>query len=258
VEVQVYTMNVGSGRNEVLRRIDDTPPLRERIFEQLELLIISGSLAPGARLVEGELADTLGVSRGPIREALQLLWADGFVDLRPRQGAFVHVPTRKEIDDFFDIRRALERESVRLATVRITTAGARRLREVLDRARELLDQGDDPSSVHRHVRIHREITDIADNDVLTKMLGDLEKRSSWYRAPFSPVVRRRAWDEHEVIVNAIVEGDVEEAMSAILLHTDKVRENLYAAIGSGHELTEPAMAENERPRRGREAGGEGH
>jgi DNA-binding GntR family transcriptional regulator len=232
VEVQVYTMNGGSGRNEVLRRIDDTPPLRERILEQLELLIISGSLTPGARLVEGELADTLGVSRGPIREALQLLWADGFVDLRPRQGAFVHVPTRKEIDDFFDIRRALEQESVRLATIKITPEGGRQLRDVLDRAHELLDKGDDPSSVHRQVRIHREITNIADNDVLTKMLGDLEKRSSWYRAPFSPAVRRRAWDEHEVIVTAIVEGDVAAGRSAISLHINNVRENLYAAIES--------------------------
>ncbi len=234
-------MSVDSGPNDVLRRIEDPPPLRERILEQLELLIISGSLAPGARLVEGELADTLGVSRGPIREALQLLWADGFVDLRPRQGAFVHEPTRKEIDDFFDIRRALERESVRLATVRVTEEGAQRLRDVLARARELLDKGDDPSSVHRQVRIHREITEIADNDVLTKMLGDLEKRSNWYRAPFSPAIRRRAWDEHEVIVTAIIEGDVQGAMSAISLHIDKVREHLYSAIGPDHELTDPAV-----------------
>jgi DNA-binding FadR family transcriptional regulator len=84
-------MSVDPGPSDVLRRLDDTPPLRERILEQLELLIISGSLVPGARLVEGDLADTLGVSRGPIREALQMLWRDGFVDLRPRQGAFVHV-----------------------------------------------------------------------------------------------------------------------------------------------------------------------
>jgi DNA-binding GntR family transcriptional regulator len=244
-------MSIESGPNEVLRRLDDTPPLRERILEQLELLIVSGSLAPGARLVEGELADTLGVSRGPIREALQLLWADGFVDLRPRQGAFVHVPTRREIDDFFDIRRALERESVRLATVRITAEGARRLRDVLDGARELLDNGDDPSSVHRHVRIHGEITRIADNDVLTKMLGDLEKRSNWYRAPFSPVIRRRAWDEHEVIVTAIIGGDVDAAMSAISLHIDKVRENLYAAIGPDHGLTEPVAGDHEPARRPR-------
>jgi DNA-binding GntR family transcriptional regulator len=253
VEVQVYTMNGGSEPNELLRRLDDTPPLRERILEQLELLIISGSLAPGARLVEGELAHTLGVSRGPIREALQLLWADGFVDLRPRQGAFVHVPTRKEIDDFFDIRRALEAESVRLATLRITPEGAGRLRGVLERAHDLLGKGDDPSSVHRHVRIHGEITNIADNDVLTKMLGDLEKRSSWYRAPFSPAARGRAWDEHEVIVTAIIEGDAGAGMAAISSHVDGVRDNFYAAIGPDYGLTEPAAAGTSHPA-GREAG----
>jgi DNA-binding GntR family transcriptional regulator len=223
-------MTVDPGPQDVLRRLDDTPPLRERILQQLELLIVSGSFPPGARLVEGDLADTLGVSRGPIREALQLLWRDGFVDLRPRQGAFVHVPTVKEIDDFFDIRRALERESVRLAATRITPEGATRLRDVLSRARELLDQGDDPSSVHRQVKIHGAITQIADNAVLTTMLGDMEKRASWYRAPFEPSGRRRAWEEHEIIVGAIVDGNVDAAMSAIAMHVDKVREHLYAAI----------------------------
>ena len=75
--------------------------------------------------MESDLAQTLGVSRGPIREALQLLQRDGLIDLRPRQGAFVHLPTLKEIEDFFDIRRALETESARLAARR-TTAEARR------------------------------------------------------------------------------------------------------------------------------------
>lgn len=132
-----------------LRRIDETPPLRERIYEQLEAMITSGAFAPGVRLVESELAQTLGVSRGPIREALQLLWRDGFVDLRPRQGAFVHVPTRKEIDDFFDIRRALETESVRLASLRATPEISDDLRAAVELARELLKRGDDPSDVHR-------------------------------------------------------------------------------------------------------------
>jgi DNA-binding GntR family transcriptional regulator len=213
-----------------LRRLDETPPLRERIHEQLELLIISGSLAHGSRLVEGDLADTLGVSRGPIREALQLLWKDGFVDLRPRQGAFVHLPTQKEIDDFYDIRRALEREATRLAALRVTPAAAQRLRKSLEIAQGMLDKGDDPSAVHKKVRIHREISKIADNAVLDKMLSELEKRSNWYRGPFEPTNRRRAWEEHEAIVAAIVAGDAEAAMSIISAHIDHAREHLYESI----------------------------
>jgi DNA-binding GntR family transcriptional regulator len=223
-------MTMDSPPVDALRRLDETPPLRERIHEQLELLIISGSLAHGSRLVEGDLADTLGVSRGPIREALQLLWKDGFVDLRPRQGAFVHLPTQKEIDDFYDIRRALEREATRLAAMRVTPAAAQRLRKVLDLAQGMLDKGDDPSAIHKKVRIHREISKIADNAVLDKMLSELEKRANWYRAPFEPTVRRRAWEEHEAIVAAIIAGDAETAMSVISAHIDHAREHLYESI----------------------------
>ncbi len=82
-------MTVRPRASDLIQPLDETPPLRHRIHEQLERLITTGSLAPGTRLVESELAQTLGVSRGPIREALQLLQRDGFIDLRPRQGAFV-------------------------------------------------------------------------------------------------------------------------------------------------------------------------
>lgn len=223
-------MIMDSDPADVFKHLEETPLLRERIRHRLELLIISGGLPPGTRLAEGELAAMLGVSRGPIREALQLLWRDGFVDLRPRQGALVHVPTQREIDDFFDIRRALERESVRLAALRVTPNDARRLNELLELARGMLDKGDDPSAVHRHVKIHREFARIADNAILSELLGNIQKQSHWYKAPYEPTGRRRAWAEHEVIVAAITAGDPRAAMSAIELHVDDVKQHLYEAI----------------------------
>jgi DNA-binding GntR family transcriptional regulator len=215
-----------------LRRIDETPPLRERIYEQLEAMITSGAFTPGSRLVESDLAQTLGVSRGPIREALQLLWRDGFVDLRPRQGAFVHVPTRKEIDDFFNIRRALETESVRLASLRVTPEIARDLRASIDLARELLKRGEDPSDVQRRVNLHEALTSAADNPVLAQMLKALEKRAEWYRSPFEPNMRKRSWDEHDAIVTAVIAGDAAAAVAAMAAHIDSAREHLYESVQS--------------------------
>src|SRR3954470_17355167 len=139
---------VGDAMNAIgqqLERLDPVPPLHHRVHEQLEALIVSRAIAQGARIVESELAEQMGVSRGPVREALQLLARDGFVDLRPRQGSFVHVPTQKEVADFFDVRRALETASVRLAAERITEEQARELRAVVDRGTEMLEHGDDPS-----------------------------------------------------------------------------------------------------------------
>jgi DNA-binding GntR family transcriptional regulator len=97
------------------------------------------------------------------------------------------------------------------------------------------------------VKIHREITQIAENAVLTKMLRDIDKRASWYRAPFEPSGLRRAWEEHEVIVGAILDGDVDAAMSAISLHVDKVRERLYEAIRPTNSTSRPSSVRSAWP-----------
>jgi DNA-binding GntR family transcriptional regulator len=206
----------------LVQPLDEMPPLRHRIHAQLERLITSGSLAPGTRLVESDLAQTLGVSRGPIREALQLLQRDGLIDLRPRQGAFVHLPTLKEIEDFFDIRRALETESARLAARRITAEGAKELRSVVETGLRLLDEGKDPSGVG----LHQAITRAADNPVLAQMLGTLEIRTNWYRRPFDVSLRKRAWEEHQAIVDAIAESDTAMAMNEMAAHINNSRDYL--------------------------------
>lgn len=216
-----------------LLRLEQAPPLREQVHEKLEGLIVSGALRPGTRLVEGELAQRLGVSRGPVRETLQLLSNDGFVDLRPRQGAFVHVPTQKEVDDFFEIRRVLECESARLAALRITPEGAERLQEVLRTAKAILEEGHDPSAFHDRVHIHEEITIIAGNPLLAQMLKALTKRWRWYLSPFDPQRRRQAWTEHRTLIGAIRRGEAEEAVKAMDIHNARARENYLAMIEGG-------------------------
>jgi DNA-binding GntR family transcriptional regulator len=207
-----------------LQPLDQAPPLRQRVHEQLESLITAGLLRPGARLVEGDLAQRLGVSRGPVRETLQLLANDGFVDLRPRQGAFVHVPTQKEIDDFFEIRGTLECESAKLAAQRITPQGAEHLSELLERGRALVADGAKVSEIHRELEIHREITAVADNPLLAQMLGTLNKRSAWYMSPYEANSRHdEAWPEHEAVVEAIIRKDASGARRAMASHNQGAR-----------------------------------
>jgi DNA-binding GntR family transcriptional regulator len=214
-----------------LQRLDQMPPLRQRVHEQLENLITTGVFGPGARLVEGELAQRLGVSRGPVRETLQLLSNDGFVDLRPRQGAFVHTPTSKEVDDFFEVRSVLECESARLAALRITSDGIERLRSCQRRASDLLAAGEHPSAVHREVKVHELITEIADNPLLAQMLSTLNKRSTWYMSPYQRY--EKAWSEHEQIVEAIIRGDVSAANAAMAAHNSGARSH-YLKMKAEH------------------------
>lgn len=236
-----------SSPGESLRRLDETPPLRQRVHEQLESLITAGAIRPGMRLVEGDLAQTLGVSRGPIREALQLLARDGFVDLRPRQGAFVHVPTPKEIDDFYDVRSALETEAARLAALRITPEAAALLRGLLEVASDLLERGKDPSSAIERPSLHEQITIAADNPLLAQMLDTVNKRATWYQSRFEPQTRRKAWQEHSEIVRAIISGDSEAARSAMARHIHSAHDSFISQMP---DTVEPAPAATE-PRLGR-------
>lgn len=213
-----------------LERLDPVPLLHHRVHEQLEALIVSRSIPPGSRIVESELAQQMGVSRGPVREALQLLARDGFVDLRPRQGAFVHVPTNKEVADFFDVRRALETASARLAAERISEEQAAELQAVLDRGTAMLEHGDDPSKDRARVHLHAEIARIADNPLLGRMLANIRRRADWYSPPFDPVMRRDSWEQHKEIVAAIRAHAADRAADLMRAHIDGSRDHFLSSV----------------------------
>ncbi len=117
-------------RTAVIRPLQRPVPLRQSVYDALIDLIVSGDLPPGQHMVETDLARQLGVSRQPIREALHRMEAEGWVDLRPSQGAFVHVPTDSEVDELLDVRALLEAETARLAARAASPAQVARLREI--------------------------------------------------------------------------------------------------------------------------------
>src|SRR6202046_5290144 len=114
----------------VIRPLQRPVPLRQSVYDALIDLIVGGELPPGQHMVETDLARQLGVSRQPIREALHRMEAEGWVDLRPSQGAFVHVPTDQEVDELLDVRALLEAETAKLAARAPSQAQVARLREV--------------------------------------------------------------------------------------------------------------------------------
>jgi DNA-binding GntR family transcriptional regulator len=227
--------------SEELGRIEQTPALRQRVYDRLEALIINRTLKPGSRLVEGELATRLGVSRGPIREALQMLERDGWVELQAHHGAFVHTPTEKEVDDFYALRRVLEVESAKTAARAITPDGAKRLRASLKSARELLARGENPLTVSyadpNRVTLHEEIVELGGNVALKNVLTLLTKRNVWYAVP-SRVTRETAWDEHAAIVEAICDGNEEKAMDLMGRHLDHARIEFHHVLPQLPELSE--------------------
>ena len=107
-------------------------PLRDVVFNTLRQSILTGELKPGERLMEIHLADKLGVSRTPIREAIRKLELEGLVTMIPRRGAEVAQITEKSLRDVLEVRRALDALAVELACERITPSQLEQLREACD------------------------------------------------------------------------------------------------------------------------------
>src|ERR1700726_3681126 len=138
-------------RTAVIRPLQRPVPLRQSVYDALIELIVGGELPPGQHMVETDLARQLGVSRQPIREALHRMEAEGWVDLRPSQGAFVHVPTDSEVDELLDVRALLEAETARLAAARqvegSSPAQLTRLREICREGQAAAEAGDFAAAV---------------------------------------------------------------------------------------------------------------
>jgi len=202
-------------------------PLRERVYEALLELITTRSLKPGQHLVESELAQHLGVSRQPVREALQRLNTDGWVDLRPAQGAFVHEPTEEEADQLLSVRTLLEAEAARLAALAADEAGVAELAELCERGESAVARDDVDAVVEANAAFHAAVMRLAGNVVLTELAGQVDRRVRWY---YTPVARQRgaqSWIEHRELIAAIADGDGERATDVMRAHTEHTRRSYH-------------------------------
>lgn len=194
-------------------------PLRDQVYQRLQELLISRALAPGDHLVEGVLATRLGVSRGPVREALQRLHRDGWVTLRPRHGAFVAQPSAAEVEEFFEARGLLEGSATLLAAERRNPANARRLLAICDEALADLERGVPDEQMAQHTAaFHRMVLRSAQNHILLEFGEQLASRSRWFFAPLVATLAPRAWAEHREIAELIASGEAEKAAEAMRAH----------------------------------------
>ena len=206
-------------------------PLRVEIARTVQELIVRGELACGRHLVEADLAASLGVSRLPVREALQLLSRDRWVDLKSGYGAFVHTPTAREIDEVFSVRTALEAEAAGQAAIRIARAQICKdeqvvLQQLLENGAKDVPKGINNEIVDHNANLHSMIISMSGNQVLAEMTGVIEMRVRWY---FSAIAVRRApasWEEHRALVDAILSGDPKRARDLMAGHCERSRMGL--------------------------------
>lgn len=198
-------------------------PLRSQVRDALIELIISRQLAPGQHLVEVDIARQLQVSRQPVREALQALQAEGWVDLRPGRGAFVHEPTDAEVDEVFAVRGVLEEQSAALAAAHATAADIEEMRSLCAQGRAALADDDATALVRLNSALHRRVTAASGNRVLGEFIASLDGRVRWYFTAIASARGAASWNEHDALVEAIAAHDAARAGQIMREHTGHTR-----------------------------------
>ena len=190
-------------------------PLRDVVFNTLRKAILRGELKPGERLMEIQLANKLGVSRTPIREAIRKLELEGLVLMIPRKGAEVAQITEKNMQDVLEVRKALEELSVQLACERITPEQVEEMKMAAEDFRKVLKSGDVTKIAEADVKFHDIIFAATNNQRLITLLNNLREQMYRYRMEYlkdrkshSVLVR-----EHEEILNALCAREAEGMLS---------------------------------------------
>ena len=197
-------------------------PLRDVVFQTLRQAILKGELKPGERLMEIQLAQKLGVSRTPVREAIRKLELEGLVLMIPRKGAEVAQITEKNMQDVLEVRKALEELSVQLACERITPEQVEEMKMAAEDFRKVLKSGDVTKIAEADVKFHDIIFAATNNQRLITLLNNL--REQMYRFRVEYLKQKECYpqllEEHDKLIALISGGEVEEACELMGRHID--------------------------------------
>jgi DNA-binding GntR family transcriptional regulator len=204
-------------------------PLRVIVCDEIRRRIIAGMLPQGERILEDQLAVDLGVSRNPVREALQTLAHEGFVDLEPRRGAKVTIVSDARAGELFAVREPLEGLVAALAAANRDDAQLAEIQHVVDEGLRLLAADQIDALPELNTRYHRLLVETAGNELLSTITDGLTHVIEWM---YTRRVRERglwSWDEHAAITTRIAERDVEGARELACEHIRNARDAYFAS-----------------------------
>mgnify|MGYP000216924685 CR=1 FL=1 len=189
--------------------IDNYRPLRETVCEALRDAIRRGILEPGERLMEVQLAEELGISRTPVREAIRKLEQEGYVIMMPRRGTYVSDVSVKDIKEIFEIRSALESLAISLATMRIEPDELEKLQTLLAQIGGHIENDDMDKIVATDIEFHGLLYQVSRNERLVNIISNLKEQLARFRtlSMSYPGRLHETLAEHRAMVEAIAAGD---------------------------------------------------
>ncbi len=224
-------MNEYEGRLQPIQ-LDVYKPLREVVCDALREAIRDGLLAPRERLMEIRLAEELGVSRTPIREAIRKLEQEGFVVMIPRRGAYVADISIKDISQVFEIRGALEELAAALAAERITENELEYLERMVVEIRTHIENKNMEKIVEADVNFHEVLYKASRNERLVEIINNLREQMLRFRSYSmnQPGRLNKTWEEHRLMVEAIAARDAEKARAIAGMHMENAEKVLLEGI----------------------------
>ncbi|HHY04897.1 MAG TPA: GntR family transcriptional regulator [Thermoanaerobacterales bacterium] len=224
-------------------KLGNYKPLRELVFDALREAILSGTLKPGDRLMEVQLAEEMGVSRTPVREAIRKLELEGLVVMVPRKGAYVSGLSLKDAADLFEIRQSLEGLAASLAAERITDEEIKMLEDSFKQLVEATKSQVVEDIMKKDADFHQVLFNATRNDRLTQIISNLKEQIDRFRLKsFSNPSRMKSiLKEHKNILDAIKDRDTDRAEKLAKQHIENVETNVMNILRGQKQFEEELL-----------------
>ena len=208
-------------------RIEEPRLLSEDIADSIKAAIIKGKFKPGEKISEGDLAESMGISRTPLREAFRKLENEGFIEIIPRKGAVVTGISLREVNDLYEIKSTLEGLAARLASANMKDKDIKKLEKINDELKDHIDRNDLEAFYRAHTKFHEVFVKLSENRRLIRMISNLNDHFKRFGivSMTLPGQYESAIKQHEGIIRAFKSGDekvVEEKVRTNVMTGGKV------------------------------------
>ena len=201
-------------------------PLREIVYEELKMQILTGKIAPGTRMMEVELAESMGVSRTPIREAIKKLEQEGLVVIEPRKGAYASQISVKDMVDILEVRQDMEGLAAHMAAYRMTPKQMKELESISIAYNKAVEDGNMADMIRFDTDFHNLIVESCNNSILTMMINQLQELLLRFRYVYYDNIKRaeKMPSEHSMIMEAIKDGRSDAARVSAEMHIERIKD----------------------------------
>lgn len=222
----------------------DKDRLRDRVLDAIERALLTSTLKPGDRVVEADIAREASISRGPVREAIQYLVADGILVSEPHRGTFVARWTATDVAETYSLRALLESYAARLAIASMTQAQMAELEQLVEELCAAAQACDGVMMYRRDIQFHHRLYELSGHKLLARMVHDLERRISLLvnldATTTSDLVQYA--QNHRLLLESLKSGDPERAEHVFREHILAVGDALVQRMKEEHKLAEDTAA----------------